>query len=87
MMRYQIEFDLRFLLEPVTDERRELVTEKGVGGVVRFEQWFMPHVADPESLYKCLHGRGRRRKTSRISSKEIQTPGRYFLVLLSPALI
>jgi hypothetical protein len=29
MMRYQVELDLSFLLEPVTDEERNMVMEKG----------------------------------------------------------
>jgi len=57
MMRYQIELDLSFLPEPVTDEERKLVTEKGARRFDRFEQWLMRHLADPESLYSRLQGR------------------------------
>jgi len=54
MMRYQIELDLRFLPEPVTDEERKIVTEKGARRFDRFEQWLMRHLVDPESLYSRL---------------------------------
>ena len=57
MMRYQIELDLSFLPEPVTDEERKIVTEKGARRFDRFEQWLMRHLADPESLYSRLQGR------------------------------
>ena len=57
MMRYQIELDLSFLPEPVTDEERKLVTEKGARRFDRFEQWLMRHLGDPESLYSHLQGR------------------------------
>ncbi len=38
MLRYQIELDLSFLPEPVTEEERRLVTEKGARRFDRFEQ-------------------------------------------------
>jgi hypothetical protein len=57
MMRYQIELDLSFLPEPVTDEERKIVTEKGARRFDRFEQWLMRHLVDPESLYSRLQGR------------------------------
>jgi hypothetical protein len=57
MMRYQIELDLSFLPEPVTDEERKQVTEKGARRFDRFEQWLMRHLADRESLYSRLQGR------------------------------
>lgn len=57
MMRYQIELDLSFLPEPVTDEERKTVTEKGARRFDRFEQWLMRHLVDPESLYSRLQGR------------------------------
>jgi hypothetical protein len=57
MQRYQIELDLSFLPEPVTDEERKTVTEKGARRFDRFEQWLMRHLTDPESLYSRLHGR------------------------------
>lgn len=46
MMRYQIELDLSFLPEPVTDEERKIVTEKGARRFDRFEQWLMRHLID-----------------------------------------
>jgi hypothetical protein len=57
MLRYQIELDLSFLPEPVTDEERKMVTEKGARRFDRFEQWLMRHLTDPESLYSRLQGR------------------------------
>jgi hypothetical protein len=45
------------LPEPVTEEERKLVTEKGARRFDRFEQWLMRHLADPESLYTRLQGR------------------------------
>jgi hypothetical protein len=57
MMRYQIELDLSFLPEPVTDEERKIVTEKGARRFDRFEQWLMRHLVDPESLYSRLQDR------------------------------
>ena len=57
MMRYQIELDLSFLPEPVTDEERKIVTEKGARRFDRFEQWLMRHLVDPESLYSRLQGK------------------------------
>jgi hypothetical protein len=57
MLRYQIELDLSFLPEPVTEEERRLVTEKGARRFDRFEQWLMRHLANPESLYSKLQGR------------------------------
>jgi hypothetical protein len=54
MMRYQIELDLSFLPEPVTDEARRIVTEKGARRFDRFEQWLMRHLVDPNSLYNRL---------------------------------
>jgi hypothetical protein len=57
MLRYQIELDLSFLPEPVTDEERKTVTEKGARRFDRFEQWLMRHLVDPESLYSRLQGR------------------------------
>ena len=54
MLRYQIELDLSFLPEPVTDEERKLVTEKGARRFDRFEQWLMRSLVDPESLYSRL---------------------------------
>jgi hypothetical protein len=57
MMRYQIELDLSFLPEPVTDEERKMVTEKGARRFDRFEQWLMRHLVDPESLYSRLQTR------------------------------
>ena len=57
MMRYQIELDLSFLPEPVTDEERKIVTEKGARRFDRFEQWLMRHLVDPQSLYNRLQGR------------------------------
>jgi hypothetical protein len=57
MQRYQIELDLSFLPEPVTDEERQQVTEKGARRFDRFEQWLMRHLTDPDSLYSRLQGR------------------------------
>ena len=57
MMRYQIELDLSFLPEPVTEEERKIVTEKGARRFDRFEQWLMRHLVDPDSLYARLQGR------------------------------
>src|SRR5450755_1427656 len=57
MMRYQIELDLSFLPEPVTDAERKIVTEKGARRFDRFEQWLMRHLVDPQSLYSRLQGR------------------------------
>lgn len=57
MMRYQIELDLSFLPEPVTDEERKIVTEKGARRFDRFEQWLMRHLVDPEILYRRMQGR------------------------------
>jgi hypothetical protein len=57
MLRYQIELDLSFLPEPVTDEERKIVTEKGARRFDRFEQWLMRHLVDPQSLYSRLQGR------------------------------
>jgi hypothetical protein len=57
MMRYQIELDLSFLPEPVTEEERKIVTEKGARRFDRFEQWLMRHLTDPESLYSRIQGR------------------------------
>jgi hypothetical protein len=54
MLRYQIELDLSFLPEPVTDEERKMVTEKGARRFDRFEQWLMRHLSDPQSLYQRL---------------------------------
>jgi hypothetical protein len=54
MLRYQIELDLSFLPEPVTDEERKLVTEKGARRFDRFEQWLMRSLVDPESLYSRM---------------------------------
>ncbi len=51
MLRYQVELDLSFLPEPVTDEERKIATEKGARRFDRFEQWLMRHLVDPESLY------------------------------------
>jgi hypothetical protein len=48
MLRYQIELDLSFLPEPVTDEERKTVTEKGARRFDRFEQWLMRQLAHPE---------------------------------------
>lgn len=56
MLRYQIELDLSFLPEPVTEEERKIVTEKGARRFDRFEQWLMRQLADPESLYTRLQG-------------------------------
>jgi len=56
MMRYQIELDLSFLPEPVTEEERKIVTEKGARRFDRFEQWLMRHLADPDNLYSRLQG-------------------------------
>jgi hypothetical protein len=56
MLRYQIELDLSFLPEPVTDEERKLVTEKGARRFDRFEQWLMRSLVDPESLYSRMRG-------------------------------
>lgn len=38
MMRYQIELDLSFLPEPITDEERKIVTEKGACRFDRFDK-------------------------------------------------
>ena len=57
MLRYQIELDLSFLPEPVTEEERKIVTEKGARRFDRFEQWLMRHLADPENLYSRLQGK------------------------------
>lgn len=57
MMRYQIELDLSFLPEPVTEEERKIVTEKGARRFDRFEQWLMRHLADPDSLCNRIQGR------------------------------
>src|SRR5271170_3183189 len=54
MVRYQIELDLSFLPEPVTEEERKIVTEKGARRFDRFEQWLMRHLADPQGLYQRL---------------------------------
>jgi hypothetical protein len=59
MLRYHIELNLSFLPEPVTDEERKMVTEKGARRFDRFEQWLMRHLADPESLCSRMHGRVR----------------------------
>ena len=59
MQRYQIELDLSFLPEPVTDEERKTVTEKGARRFDRFEQWLMRQLANPESI----DGRLQRRVT------------------------
>ena len=59
MQRYQIELDLSFLPEPVTDEERKSVTEKGARRFDRFEQWLMRQLANPESI----DGRQQRRVT------------------------
>jgi hypothetical protein len=48
MLRYQIELDLSFLPEPVTEAERKIVTEKGTRRFDRFEQWLMRHLAEPE---------------------------------------
>ena len=58
MMRYQIELDLSFLPEPVTEDERKFVTEKGARRFDRFEQWLMRHLVDPESLYSRLRTQG-----------------------------
>jgi hypothetical protein len=57
MMRYQVELDLSFLPEPVTEEERETVTEKGARRFDRFEQWLMRHLADPENFHQHLQRR------------------------------
>ena len=57
MLRYQIELDLSFLPEPVTDEERKTVTEKGARRYDRVDQWLLRHVVDPESRYIRLQGR------------------------------
>ena len=54
MLRYQIELDLSFLPEPVTEEERKIVTEKGARRFDRFEQWLMRQLADPQNLYQRL---------------------------------
>jgi hypothetical protein len=54
MMRYQIELDLSFLPEPVTEEERRIVTDKGARRFDRFEQWLIRNLADPDSLYARL---------------------------------
>ncbi len=54
MLRYQIELDLSFLPEPVTDEERKLVAEKGARRFDRFEQWLLRSLVDPESLYSRM---------------------------------
>lgn len=56
MLRYQIELDLSFLPEPVTEDERKLVTEKGARRFDRFEQWLMRHLADPEGFNGRLRG-------------------------------
>lgn len=56
MLRYQIELDLSFLPEPVTEEERKIVTEKGARRFDRFEQWLTRQLADPESLNTRLQG-------------------------------
>jgi hypothetical protein len=56
MMRYQVELDLSFLPEPVTDEERKMVMEKGARRFDRFEQWLTRHLVDPDSLYNRLQG-------------------------------
>jgi len=48
---------LSFLPEPVTEEERKIVTEKGARRFDRFEQWLMRHLVDPESLYSRFQGR------------------------------
>ena len=54
MMRYQIELDLSFLPEPITEEERREVTEKGARRFDRFEQWLTRHLVDPDNLYNRL---------------------------------
>ena len=56
MLRYQIELDLSFLPEPVTEEERKTVTEKGARRFDRFEQWLMRQLSDPDNLYNRLQG-------------------------------
>ena len=56
MMRYQIELDLSFLPEPVTEEERKIVTEKGARRFDRFEQWLMRHLLDADSFYSRVRG-------------------------------
>jgi hypothetical protein len=56
MMRYQVELDLSFLPEPVTDEERKMAMEKGARRFDRFEQWLTRHLVDPDSLYNRLQG-------------------------------
>lgn len=57
MQRYQIERDLSFLPEPVTESERKIVTKKGARRFDRFEQWLMRHLVDPDSLYSRLQGK------------------------------
>jgi hypothetical protein len=66
MQRYQIELDLSFLPEPVTDEERKTVTEKGARRFDRFEQWLMRQLANPESI----DGRLQRRVTPTVGDFE-----------------
>lgn len=54
MLRYQIELDLSFLPEPVTDEDRRSVSEKGARRFDRFEQWLVRHLVEPENFYQHL---------------------------------
>jgi len=56
MLRYHIELDLSFLPEPVTEEERKTVTEKGARRFDRFEQWLMRQLADPHGFYNRLQG-------------------------------
>ena len=47
MQRYQIELDLSFLPEPVTEEERRAVIEKGARRFDRFEQWLTRNLENP----------------------------------------
>ena len=69
MLRYQIELDLSFLPEPVTEEERRMVTEKGARRFDRFEQWLMRSLVDPESLYSRL------RDQMKPSEEDFETTG------------
>ena len=50
MQRYQIELDLSFLPEPVTEEERRAVMEKGARRFDRFEQWLTRNLENPANF-------------------------------------
>lgn len=54
MLAYHIELDLSFHPEPVTEEERVMVSEKGARRFDRFEQWLVRQMVDPDNLYQRL---------------------------------